>query len=96
MITATIPRPDVTKNQPAAKLKPKEHGAYAILGIPIVTALLVAGPQVAGVCVAIAAVAGFLAHEPMLVAVGHRGARAQRATPAARRRLALLLGLTVA
>lgn len=81
---------------PAAKLKPKEHGAYAILGIPIVTALLIVGPTVVGLCVAVAAVTGFLAHEPLLVTLGHRGSRAQRTTPAASRRLAVLLFVTVA
>ncbi|WP_063825895.1 YwiC-like family protein [Rhodopirellula europaea] len=81
---------------PAAKLKPKEHGAYAILGIPIVTALAIAGPSVVGACVAVAAVTGFLAHEPLLVSLGHRGSRAQRTTPAASRRLAVLLFVTLA
>lgn len=81
-------------SQPAAKLKPKEHGAYAILGIPIVTALVVAGPTIVGVCVAIAAVTGFLAHEPLLVTMGGRGSRAKRTTPAATRRLWMLLGVT--
>lgn len=81
---------------PAATLKPKEHGAYAILGIPIVTALAIAGPTEVGLCVAVAAVTGFLAHEPLLVTLGHRGSRAQRTTPAASRRLAVLLFVTVA
>lgn len=80
--------------EPAAKLKPKEHGAYAILGIPTLTALIVAGPTVAGICIVVAAFAGFLAHEPLLVKLGHRGARAQRTTPAATNRLIALLLLT--
>ncbi|PAY18160.1 hypothetical protein CKO51_17785 [Rhodopirellula sp. SM50] len=80
---------------PAAKLKPKEHGAYAILGIPIATSLLIAGLSVPGVCVAIASVTGFLAHEPLLVAWGHRGSRAQRSTPTATRRLVILTALTI-
>ncbi len=96
MSTASIRRPDTTRIQPAAKLQPKEHGAYAILGIPITTALLVAAPNTAGVCIAIAAIAGFLAHEPLLIAVGRRGTRAQRTTPAAAKRLSILLGLTIA
>lgn len=79
---------------PASKLKPKEHGAYAILGIPLATALLIAGPTLTGVCVAIAATTGFMAHEPLLVAWGLRGARAQRNTPAAKRRLAWLLSVS--
>ncbi len=78
-----------------AKLQPKEHGAYAILGIPMVTALLITGPTIVGVCVAVAAIAGFLAHEPLLVTWGHRGARAQRTTPTAARSLTWLLLLTL-
>lgn len=77
-------------------MKPKEHGAYAILAIPIVTAILITGPTVVGLCVAVASIAGFLAHEPLLVSLGHRGARAQRTTPAAKRRLGVLLTVTVA
>jgi hypothetical protein len=77
----------------AVKLHPKEHGAYAILGIPIATALITSGPTVPGVGVAIAAVAGFLAHEPLLVAWGHRGRRAQRSTPAAKSRWIALLAI---
>lgn len=93
MSTAAIQT--TTVSPPAAKLKPKEHGAYAILGIPIVTALVVARPTLAGVCVALAAFAGFLAHEPLLVSLGHRGTRARRTTPAATRRLIVLLGITI-
>lgn len=78
---------------PTAKLKPKEHGAYAILAIPITAAIIVAGPTVVGLCISVASVAGFLAHEPLLVAIGHRGKRAQRTTPAARNRLLVLLTL---
>lgn len=56
---------------------PKEHGAYGQLGFPLVTSLIVAGPATASLLVAIAAVAFFLAHEPMLVLLGHRGVRAR-------------------
>ena len=85
-----------TQSIPATQLKPKEHGAYAILAIPILTALVACGPSVASVCIAVASITGFLAHEPLLVAIGHRGARAQRTSPAATKRLALLLAITVA
>jgi hypothetical protein len=87
--TATIQTPS------AAKLQPKEHGAYAILGVPLVTALVISGFSFAGICVAIAAVAGFLAHEPLLVVWGHRGMRAKNATPGAMRRLLTLLTITI-
>lgn len=86
----------VTRKSTSAKLQPKEHGAYAILAVPIVTALLIAGPTAVGFTVAVASVAGFLAHEPLLVAWGHRGGRAQAATPTATRRLLLLLGTAIA
>lgn len=79
-----------------APLKPKEHGAYAILGIPMATSLFIAGATVPGVCIAISAVAGFLAHEPLLVLWGRRGARAKRSTPAATKRLLVLLLTTLA
>lgn len=81
--------------KPAA-MEPKEHGAYAILGIPIVTSLLIAGASVSGVCIAVAAIAGFLAHEPLLIVWGRRGLRAKRSTPAAMKRLVLLLLVTLA
>ena len=85
-------QPSLSQTQAvAAKLRPKEHGAYAILGIPVVSALIAGGLTLSGFCVAIAAVAGFLAHEPLLVAWGHRGRRAQRSTPTAKLRLVVLL-----
>jgi hypothetical protein len=87
--TATQPQDN------AAQLRPKEHGAYAILAIPIVSALLEGGPTIVGLCVAIASVAGFLAHEPLLIAIGHRGGRAQQSTPMAKTRLTVLLAVTV-
>ena len=93
MSTVTLPNKIASKNLPATKLKPKEHGAYAILGIPIVTSLVITGTTVVGVSVAAASVAGFLAHEPLLVAWGHRGSRAKQSTPSAAKRLTLLLGI---
>lgn len=79
----------------AASLKPKEHGAYVILVTPIATALLIAGVGVVGVAVSVASIAGFFAHEPLLVALGHRGARAKRCTPLATSRAISLIGLGV-
>ncbi|EMI58456.1 YwiC-like family protein [Rhodopirellula sallentina] len=80
----------------AAKLQPKEHGAYAILGIPIATSLLIASPTISGCCIAVAAIAGFLAHEPLLIASGKRGKRAKQNTPHATNRLAILLSIVIA
>jgi len=77
----------------ATSLKPKEHGAYAILAIPLVTALLLAGPTFVGLLVTAAAVAGFLANEPLLVVCGHRGRRAMRAAGTAKPWLWGQLGL---
>lgn len=78
-----------------AQLKPKEHGAYAILAIPIGATLAATGFTLVSACIATAAIAGFLAHEPLLVALGHRGARVQRSHPTALRRLASLLAITL-
>ena len=58
---------------------PKEHGAYGQLGFPLVTSLVVVGPAYPSLLVAVATIALFLAHEPMLVLLGHRGVRARRA-----------------
>jgi hypothetical protein len=59
-------------------LLPKEHGAYGQLAFPLVTVFAVAGPSSAGVLLGMAAVAGFLAHEPAAVVLGFRGPRARR------------------
>ena len=80
--------------QPVSLL-PKEHGAYAMLLIPLVTSLLTGGLTLIGIAIAVAVVAGFLAHEPMLVARGHRGQRAQTGTPNARKQLFLWLLLAM-
>lgn len=51
---------------------PKEHGAWPQLLLPLATALI-ARPSLAAALVACAAVAGFFAHEPVLVLRGLRG-----------------------
>jgi hypothetical protein len=58
---------------------PREHGAYGQLAFPLVTSLVVAGPASPSLLTAAAVVALFLAHEPMLVLLGHRGARVRAA-----------------
>ncbi len=73
---------------------PREHGAYAQLGAPLMAAL-VGGPRVAAVLVAVAAVLAFLAHEPLLVVLGHRGRRA-RELRGARARTWLIVEVTLA
>jgi hypothetical protein len=74
---------------------PKEHGAYGQLGFPLATALAVAGPSRAGILIAAAAIAAFLAHEPAEILLGHRGPRARR-EQGTRARLAFALCATAA
>lgn len=57
---------------------PKEHGAYGQLLFPLTTALAIGRPGIAALMLAFAAVAAFLAHEPLLVLIGQRGTRAMR------------------
>jgi hypothetical protein len=78
-----------------ADLKPKEHGAYAVLAIPSLTALAMGGVSLVGLCVLLAACCGFLAHEPLLVMLGSRGRRAQVASPDASRRWRALISATL-
>jgi hypothetical protein len=85
----------VSPSDQPANLKPKEHGAYAILAIPIATGLIVGGPTVVGLLVTVASIIGFLSHEPLLVLWGHRGGRALRAAPQAKFRLWMQLGITL-
>jgi hypothetical protein len=77
------------------RLQPKEHGAYAILALPTASSLWLGGFPAVAWLIAAASLAGFLAHEPLLVASGKRGGRAQQATPGAIRRLLVLLALAV-
>jgi hypothetical protein len=56
-------------------LWPREHGAYAQLGFPLVTGLIYGHGQAGALAFAVAAVAIFLAHEPMAVIMGMRGVR---------------------
>ena len=79
----------------AARLRPKEHGAYAILAIPLVAALFIAGLTPATVLIATAAIAAFLAHEPLLIVAGNRGNRARESTPAAARALTVQVVVVV-
>lgn len=72
-------------------LWPREHGAYAQLGAPLATGLALRVPSLSAVLLAIASCAAFLAHEPFLVALGHRGKRLRESDGRrARIRLAIL------
>lgn len=82
-------------------MAPREHGAWANLGFPLLTGLTAATPTLAGAVWAGAAVVLFLAHEPLLVVLGQRGGRVQRRDGVAARRrlvgrLAVGLGLAAA
>ena len=81
--------------QRAVSMKPKEHGAYAIVTLPMVAALAMSGMGIVSLAVVVASLAGFFAHEPMLIALGHRGQRAQRAATWARYRATSLILLCV-
>jgi hypothetical protein len=50
---------------------PAEHGGWAFLGEPILLGLAVA-PSWAGACLAVAAIAGFLARQPLRLFLGDR------------------------
>lgn len=78
-------------------LMPREHGAYAQLGFPLVTGLIYAGGEPGAVAFAVSAIALFLAHEPLAVLTGLRGVRLQKELGApARRRILFLTGVAVA
>lgn len=79
-------------------LWPREHGAYAQIGTPLVAALLLATPTPAAILLAVAACCAFLANEPLLVVLGHRGARMKKVDGrrAMQRLAALATGMTIA
>lgn len=75
-------------------LWPREHGAYAQLGFPLVTGLLYARGDPGAWAFAVGGIALFLAHEPLAVLMGMRGVRLRDAlVGSARRRLWLLAGV---
>ncbi len=74
-------------------LLPHEHGAWFQLGLPLATALAVTGAPAAGLWLSGAALAGFLAHEPLMVVLGQRGARRAERDAERARRWGLLLAL---
>jgi len=70
---------------------PREHGAYVQLLGPLACALLFGPTRAQAFLLAAAACAAFLAHEPVLVLLGRRGARVRSLyAGSARLRLALL------
>jgi len=75
-------------------LLPQEHGAWGQLTMPLLSGLALARPTLAGALLAAATALAFLAHEPWLVAIGHRGERARLKDGP--RALRALLGLLAA
>jgi hypothetical protein len=75
-------------------LIPREHGAYAELGFPLLSGLVLGSPGLASWLLVAAALCLFIANEPLVVLLGARGRRLQQelAVPA-RRQLALLGGI---
>lgn len=73
-------------------LAPKEHGAYGQLATPLLAALLAGTPTFAALGLTVAAGLAFAAHEPLLVALGLRGARAAREEGARARTRLFALG----
>ncbi|HSG09628.1 MAG TPA: YwiC-like family protein [Longimicrobiales bacterium] len=79
-----------------ARLRPREHGAYAMLAFPAVSGLVSGGLTWGGAAFVATAVMGFVAHEAALVVLGGRGERLRtRHEHAARARLGLLGGAVV-
>ncbi len=85
----------MSRPTPKRSLMPREHGAYGQLVLPAAAALI-AWPSFGGAALAVAATAMFLAHEPALVLLGQRGARARAELGAAARSRLTVLGLIAA
>ncbi|HEX9307277.1 MAG TPA: YwiC-like family protein [Anaeromyxobacter sp.] len=72
-------------------LLPREHGAWGQLAMPLVTGLALGRPGAAALLLVAGIVLAFLAHEPLLVVLGHRGRRVKDVLGSrATRRLAAL------
>ena len=75
----------------SSTLLPREHGAWVQLALPLVGALAAGRPNGAALALALGVALAFLAHEPLLVLRGRRGALArERDGHRARRRLLAL------
>lgn len=60
------------------RLLPREHGAYAQLFFPLLSALLMGKPTVPAIGFGAAAILLFLANEPVAILLGVRGARLKK------------------
>lgn len=78
-------------------LLPREHGAYFQLLAPMTLAFLLTGGSLAAALFAGASIVAFIANEPLLVVLGHRGKRAsEQHRSRAMRMLAVLVPAAVA
>ncbi|MBL8719105.1 MAG: YwiC-like family protein [Myxococcales bacterium] len=84
----------VVRTSKQRSLAPKEHGAYAQLGLPLLAALLMGRPTLLSALLVVGFACALLAHEPALVAAGRRGKRARADDGArARRNLLAIVGV---
>ena len=85
---------NASSSGPRTSFLPREHGAYGMLGFPLIAALSSGRPTWAALLLMLASVAAFLAHEPWLVILGERGERRRNAfAPSAMRRVAIVTAL---
>lgn len=89
-MTATSHKPPAT---PPRSLAPKEHGAYGQLAVPMLTVLAARAPSLSALLFACAAWAAFMAHEPILVLLGHRGTKTRALLQRPAQRRCILLSL---
>jgi hypothetical protein len=71
---------------------PREHGAYSQMVLPLVTTFLVSGVTLAAALTGVAVVLGFLAHEPLMVLLGRRGARVRTESAGRARSVLMMIG----
>ena len=83
---------DGTPAQRVPSLWPREHGAYVTLLTPLVSALAFA-PSLAGLAWAVVALLLFVAHEPLLLLQGRRGARKRELGAGLARRALLAIAI---
>jgi YwiC-like protein len=82
---------------PGGSLLPREHGAYAGIAFPLITALSLGAPAAVQLLWLAGCVAVFLAHEPLLIMLGERGRRSYSILGARARRTAYgLVALAIA
>lgn len=87
-------RPRYSEGAMNKHLIPREHGAYAQLGFPLLSGLVLSSPGASSSLFVLAAILLFLANEPAVVLAGARGKRLQEEMGrSARRQLALLATL---